>query len=66
MPCCRQLEAANKFLQDFEPESKWARLINVTNRARRRDPMITFQLVGLVFSIMFLGALFTGNADAAR
>ena len=28
--------------------------------------MITFQLIGLAFTVMFLGSLFTGNANAAR
>jgi len=28
--------------------------------------MITFQLIGLVFTVMFLGSLVTGNPNAAR
>ena len=28
--------------------------------------MITFQLIGLAFSVMFFGALITGNPRAAR
>jgi hypothetical protein len=28
--------------------------------------MITFQLIGLAFTVMFLGALVTGNPKAAR
>jgi hypothetical protein len=35
-------------------------------QAQRGNPMITFQLIGLVFAVMFLGSLVTRNPNAAR
>jgi len=65
-PAAARSGAANKHLPSFEPELQWARHISVNNKARRRITMLAFQLIGLAFVIMFIGALVTNNPSAAR
>jgi hypothetical protein len=53
-----------QYLTKFEPDPPLPR--QIVERNAQETPMIAFQLIGLVFTVMFFGAMITGRRTATR